>query len=244
MSNLTKQTYRHVLKAIRNYPKDDVEVLSRVNPHLWGRGAYLDVDVLKDRRREVLDRYEIPYSDEMLRSRSVEKCEVLRFARERFRSGEKMNVAEMFSALRFFEEQKMLRQRISVKTTRNIRCVISTECLGVSEDVNNADNAEHYVFAYNVLLENVGYEQVTLHGRHLIFEDSSPGVEPIEVPKGSPGVVGLTPNVFPGTIFEYGSGVHLQSDSGFVSGSFQLSTTSGESFDAFMGPVSLLPRHL
>lgn len=232
---LTKQTYRHVLRAIRSRDDRPFEILSRANPHLWGNGSYIDEDVLKERRRAVLDEYEIPYTESMLNIRSMEKDELLNKTRSLFRKGGDIASASMFSTLRFFEEQKELKQRCSVKTTRNIRCTVSTDYIGMSEEDH------HHVFAYNILLENIGHEHVKLHGRHLIFEDSNPDIRPMEVPKGSPGVVGLTPFLGPGTIFEYGSGAHLQSDSGFVSGSFQLSTESGETFDAFMGPVSLLP---
>ena len=236
-SALTKQTYRHVLRAIRSREDRPFEILSEVNPHLWGNGSYLDVAVLKERRRKMLDKYEIPYTESVLSARSIEKDELLNWTRSLFRSeNENISPASMFSTLRFFEEQKILKQRQSVKTTRNIRCTVRTDFIGMSED------DQHHVFAYNVVLENLGHEQVKLHGRHLIFEDSNPDVSHIEVPRGSPGVVGLTPLLGPGTIFEYGSGAHLQSDSGFMSGSFQLATEQGETFDAFMGPVSLLPN--
>ena len=81
-----------------------------------------------------------------------------------------------------------------------------TEFLGVAQDPSGDDVRRvadsTYVFAYNVRFTNTGHEHVKLLGRHWIIEDASGRKE--EVPKGSPGVVGYTPCLYPGTIFEYG----------------------------------------
>ena len=105
-----------------------------------------------------------------------------------------------------------MKQRQSVRTTRNIRCTVSTDFIGMSED-----NQSH-VFAYNGL-ENLGHEQVKLHGRHLIFEDSNPDVPHIEVPKGSPGVL-VSHLTLSWNCLKYRRCTF--DGSGFVSGSFSL----------------------
>ena len=72
----------------------------------------------------------------------------------------------------------------------------------------------------------------------------------MEVPKGSPGVVGLHPILAPGDSFIYASGTSMHSDRGSMHGSIQFSvgdiSQTSESchpvFDAIIGKVKLMVR--
>eukprot|EP01052_Picozoa_sp_SAG31_P037712 SAG31_NODE_4912_length_2871_cov_2.282468_2_plen_125_part_00 len=59
-----------------------------------------------------------------------------------------------------------------------------------------------------------------LVGRHWLIEDSSGHVS--EVPKNSPGVVGHSPVLTSGQRFVYHSGCSLATETGTMSGSFQM----------------------
>lgn len=147
---------------------------------------------------------------------------------------------DIFSILRFVSLQEDLTRRYSTTTTRGIQVEVTTKHIGVDQnsavqmsDVAGTDSM--FVFAYNIRITNVGEELVKLVGRHWIIEDSNGNRT--EVPKGSPGVVGYTPCLYPGSIFEYGSGLHLRTNSGVMSGSFQMSRHDGRLFDAVVRPV-------
>ena len=63
-------------------------------------------------------------------------------------------------------------------------------------------------FAYKVRIVNTTEETVQLVSRHWIIED---GTKSVEVPRGSPGVVGAMPRLEPGAEFEYTSGTQIES---------------------------------
>jgi len=66
--------------------------------------------------------------------------------------------------------------------------------------------------------------------RHLRFVDEDGGR--VEVPRGSPGLVGQQPVLEPGKCFEYASGVRLAAPSGRLDGSFGVRHgPTGELFD-------------
>jgi ApaG protein len=98
--------------------------------------------------------------------------------------------------------------------------------------------ARHFPFAYRVTVRNCGGAVVQLVSRHWLFQDS--GGLRIEVPKGSPGVVGHTPILEPGQCFEYVSGVELRAPSGTMRGSLHFTVpSSGGSFDAAVAETAL-----
>ena len=107
---------------------------------------------------------------------------------------------------------------------------------GVPAGVQTA--ARHFPFAYRVTVLNCGGAVVQLVSRHWLFQDS--GGLRIEVPKGSPGVVGHTPILEPGQRFEYVSGVELRTASGTMRGSLHFTVpSSGGSFDAAVAETAL-----
>ena len=100
-------------------------------------------------------------------------------------------------------------------------------------------SSERYTWAYRLRVQNVGKESFQILGRHWRFQ--SKGGELLEVPRGSPGLVGQAPSVEPGRMFEYTSGVSLGSpEGGTMEGSFQAVTgLSYLSFDISCGLTQL-----
>ncbi|WP_421996808.1 Co2+/Mg2+ efflux protein ApaG [Reyranella sp.] len=92
-----------------------------------------------------------------------------------------------------------------------------------------------YVWAYQVRIENQGAEAVQLRSRSWRITD---GLGQTREVKG-PGVVGKTPLLQPGEVFEYTSGTPLSTSSGIMGGSYQMVSASGEKFDIEIPTFSL-----
>jgi ApaG protein len=54
-----------------------------------------------------------------------------------------------------------------------------------------------------------------------------------------PGVIGKTPRLNPGEVFEYTSGTPLSTPSGFMGGTYQMVSDTGEAFDIEIPTFSL-----
>lgn len=125
-------------------------------------------------------------------------------------------------------------------TTRAIRVTVRPQYLPDQSDPAKAQ----YVWAYQVRIENRGDETVQLRSRHWKITD---GLGRLQEVKG-PGVVGKTPMLRPGDVFEYTSGTPLSTPSGIMSGSYQMESERGEKFDIEVPTFSLdMPaekRHL
>lgn len=95
------------------------------------------------------------------------------------------------------------------------------------EDQSQPDK-RHYVWAYQVRIENVGSVTMQLMRRTWIITNAAGHVQQIE----GAGVVGEQPVLDPGDSFEYTSGTPLDTPSGFMTGVFHMiATDSGEEFD-------------
>ena len=116
-------------------------------------------------------------------------------------------------------------------TTRQIR--VSVEPTYLADQSAPADN--HFVWAYEVRIENLGQETVQLLSRHWIIVDARG--ERHEV-RGQ-GVVGEQPVLEPGDKFEYTSGTPLHSPSGIMSGSYFMQNERGEEFAVEIPAFSL-----
>src|ERR1700748_218442 len=92
-----------------------------------------------------------------------------------------------------------------------------------------------YVWAYEVRIENKGDIAVQLRSRHWKITD---GLGRKQEVKG-PGVVGQTPRLKPGEAFEYRSGTSLSTPSGFMGGTYQMVSETGETFDIEIPTFSL-----
>ena len=96
--------------------------------------------------------------------------------------------------------------------------------------------ANYWPFAYRIRVANEGAVAAQIVGRNWLFSDAKGGV--IEVPRGSPGVVGQTPVLQPKAIFEYVSGVNLTTPTGEVEGAIRL-VAEGRPFDALVSSTVL-----
>jgi ApaG protein len=116
-------------------------------------------------------------------------------------------------------------------TTRAIHVTVKPQYLPDQSDPNKAQ----YVWAYQVRIENKGDIAVQLRSRHWKITD---GLGRLQEVKG-PGVVGKTPRLRPGEVFEYTSGSSLSTSSGFMTGTYQMVSESGENFDIEIPTFSL-----
>jgi ApaG protein len=117
--------------------------------------------------------------------------------------------------------------------TRQIEVRVEPEFLP-----ERSDNRQFF-WAYNIVIVNSGRETVQLKTRHWIITD---GLGQQQEVRGE-GVVGEQPVIAPGERYEYTSGVPLTTSSGFMTGSYQMVTESGETFDLAIPLFSLDSPH-
>ena len=102
-------------------------------------------------------------------------------------------------------------------------------------------DAERYVFAYTISIENVGTVTAQLISRHWIITDANARVQDVR----GLGVVGQQPLLKPGEKFEYTSGCQLDTPVGTMRGSFQMTAEDGTQFEAEIAEFTLsIPRVL
>jgi ApaG protein len=116
-------------------------------------------------------------------------------------------------------------------TTRGICVTVKPQYLPDQSDPTKSQ----FVWAYQVRIENRGGETVQLRSRHWKITD---GLGRHQEVKG-PGVVGKTPRLRPGEVFEYTSGTPLSTSSGIMGGSYQMVSEKGENFDIEIPTFSL-----
>lgn len=121
------------------------------------------------------------------------------------------------------------------ETTRSIQVTVQPIYL----EEQSAPDEQRFVWAYHVRIENQGAETVQLRTRHWRITD---GLGRIQEVKGA-GVVGEQPVLEPGGSFEYTSGTPLPTPSGFMVGTYQMETQSGERFDIAIPAFSLDSPH-
>ena len=117
------------------------------------------------------------------------------------------------------------------KTTKKINITVKPFYLEEQSDPNES----HYVWAYQVTINNNGEETVQLKKRRWTIVDSSGNAQEV---KGD-GVVGEQPVLKPGQKFEYTSGAPLSTPSGFMSGYYEMTNTNGNQFDVEIPLFSL-----
>src|SRR5437764_5882341 len=119
--------------------------------------------------------------------------------------------------------------------TRSIKVTVKPFYL--EDQSSPAEN--HYVWAYQVRIENKGGETVQLRRRHWRITDAMGRVQEV---RGA-GVVGEQPVLEPGGSFEYTSGTPLPTPSGIMVGSYEMENETGERFDIAVPPFSLDSPH-
>lgn len=116
-------------------------------------------------------------------------------------------------------------------TTRAICVTVRPQYL---PDESEPQKAQH-VWAYKVRIENKGDVAVQLRSRHWKITDALGRQQEVK----GPGVVGKTPRLRPGEMFEYTSGTSLSTPSGFMGGTYQMVSETGENFDIEIPTFSL-----
>ncbi len=116
-------------------------------------------------------------------------------------------------------------------TTRAIRVTVTPQHLPDQTDPAKSQ----YVWAYHVRIENKGDVTVQLRSRHWKITDGHGRLQEVK----GPGVVGQTPRLQPGEAFEYRSGTSLSTPSGFMGGTYQMVSETGENFDIEIPTFSL-----
>ncbi len=102
-------------------------------------------------------------------------------------------------------------------------------------DQESEPEDSHFVWGYQVQIENHGKKTVQLERRHWIITDGNGKTHEVE----GEGVVGEQPVLNPGEAFEYTSGAPLTTESGFMAGSYKMKLNDGTSFDVEIPTFSL-----
>ena len=92
-----------------------------------------------------------------------------------------------------------------------------------------------YFWSYTIVITNFGSETVQLRARHWIITDATGRKQEIR----GEGVIGEQPVLAPGERHRYTSGVPLPTASGFMTGSYQMVSESGEKFEIDVPTFSL-----
>lgn len=116
-------------------------------------------------------------------------------------------------------------------TTRNIKVAVRPQYLAEQSKPNDS----YFVWAYTIVIENVGEEAVKLRTRYWHITDAAGRVQEVR----GEGVVGEQPVIKPGESFQYTSGAPLATPSGFMSGSYQMETDNGQPFEVEIPAFSL-----
>ena len=120
-------------------------------------------------------------------------------------------------------------------TTHAVRVTVNPIYL----DEQSSPEEDHYIWAYQVEIENLGEHVVQLLTRHWRITDSLGRVQEV---RGA-GVVGEQPILKPGESFRYTSGTPLPTPSGIMAGTYGMANASGERFEVEIPAFSLDSPH-
>lgn len=121
-------------------------------------------------------------------------------------------------------------------TTRHIQVTATPRFVAERSDPDQ----NRFFWAYTIEVVNRGSETVQLKHRHWTITDARGHVEEVH----GAGVVGEEPVLPPGGRFESTSGVPLGTPTGFMSGSYDMLTETGETFAVEIPAFSLDAPHL
>lgn len=122
-----------------------------------------------------------------------------------------------------------------VRTTHGITVTVEPTYLEEQSD----PEAQHYVWAYHVRIENGSNITVRLLTRYWRITDGRGTVREVH----GDGVVGEQPTLAPGESFEYTSGTPLPTPSGIMVGTYGMTTESGQPIDVAIPAFSLDSPH-
>jgi ApaG protein len=117
------------------------------------------------------------------------------------------------------------------KTTQAIEVSVKPIYL----DEQSAPDEGRFVWAYQVRIENKGDKRVQLLNRYWRITDALGRIHEV---RGA-GVVGEQPVLLPGEAFEYTSGTPLPTSSGFMVGTYEMVSDSGDRFEVDIPAFSL-----
>lgn len=109
------------------------------------------------------------------------------------------------------------------ETTRDIKIAVEPNFL---EDQSDPEE-NRYLWSYRVTIENKSELTVQLLSRFWRITDGRGRVREVR----GDGVIGEQPVIAPGRAFEYTSGAPLETPSGFMTGTYHMRASSGESFE-------------
>jgi ApaG protein len=115
--------------------------------------------------------------------------------------------------------------------TRDIEVTVEPNFL---PEKSSAENGR-YFWSYTIVITNSGDQTVQLRNRYWIITDASGRQEHVR----GEGVIGEQPVLAPGERFEYTSGVPLATASGFMVGTYEMESASGERFEIDVPAFSL-----
>ena len=116
-------------------------------------------------------------------------------------------------------------------TTAEVRVTVRPVFL----DDQSEPEAQRYLWAYHIRIENGSTETVQLLTRHWEITDSDGKLHTVE----GAGVVGEQPTLAPGGSFEYTSGTPLRTPSGFMAGCYEMRRQDGARFRVQVPAFSL-----
>ena len=117
------------------------------------------------------------------------------------------------------------------KKTKKINITVNPYFL----DDQSEPEDQHFVWAYQVTIDNQSKEKVQLKNRYWKIIDSNGSEQEVR----GEGVVGEQPILNPGEKFEYTSGTPLSTPSGFMGSYYEMETNQGKKFDAIIPLFSL-----
>jgi ApaG protein len=118
------------------------------------------------------------------------------------------------------------------QTTKSLKVTV----VPYYQDDLSVPHQKHYVWEYNIFVENFGEEPVKLVSRKWRIINSEGKIEEVQ----GAGVVGQQPLIKPGEAFEYSSQAHLSTASGIMFGSYSMVTEeNGEAFEIDVPAFSL-----
>ena len=117
------------------------------------------------------------------------------------------------------------------KKTKKINITVNPYFL----DDQSEPEDQHFVWAYQVTIDNQSNDKVQLKNRYWKIIDSNGSEQEVR----GEGVVGEQPILNPGEKFEYTSGTPLSTPSGFMGGYYEMETHEGKKFDAIIPQFSL-----
>ncbi|CAK4635424.1 hypothetical protein LEN26_010287 [Aphanomyces euteiches] len=176
-----------------------------------------------------------------------DNVDLVELVRTKFREGAKITFApalsgrldEMMWAIEEISHQRLLAESSSVTRTDDVVVEATGQYIPHPFD----PSSHRFRYTYRIRVLNDGSVPIKITGRHYIFDHG--GKKREILPRHTPQVVGQTPTILPGEIFEYASGVDLESVTGSVRGCLHAIRFDADGqevpFDAIVAPFSLQP---